>query len=132
MPCDGNPRETCGGPNRLDLYSLGSASVPTGTETSTATTTQASTVALASATETGDSIWHFRGCYTDSIARTLRYGNPITDSMTVETCQTVCRARGYVLAGIEYSDQCCKLPSHFYFHFKKLNILLTYRSLFRL
>ena len=23
MPCDGNPAETCGGPNRLDLYTFG-------------------------------------------------------------------------------------------------------------
>ncbi|KAE9367654.1 glycoside hydrolase family 55 protein [Stipitochalara longipes BDJ] len=106
MPCDGNPDETCGGPNRLNLYSLGAVNAPTGTLTPTTTSTHTSSVASASTTETGDATWHFRGCYTDSVARTLTYSSPITDSMTVEACQSICYERGYILAGIEYSDQC--------------------------
>ena len=118
MPCAGNPNENCGGPNRLNLYSLGATSVPTGTETSTATSTSITTAVLASVTQTGDAAWFFRGCYTNFDDTTLRYGGFVTDSMTVEKCQTLCRTHGYVLAGIEAADQCCKLLFHTYFHFE--------------
>jgi glucan 1,3-beta-glucosidase len=111
MPCDGNPNETCGGPSRLDLYSLGTVSVPTGTQTST------SAAASASVTDTGDKTWFFRGCYTDSAARTLTHGNPVPDAITVELCQSMCYEGGYILAGIEYTDQCCKFLFYIYLRF---------------
>jgi glucan 1,3-beta-glucosidase len=89
MTCSGAPQETCGGPNRLDVYSL-------------ATTTGSSPPPAA----TG---WNFRGCYTDSVnARALIAesvsGGPT--SMTVEACQTACKSLGYILAGLEYADEC--------------------------
>jgi hypothetical protein len=28
--------------------------------------------------------------------------------MTVEACQAVCQGLGFVLAGVEYADECCK------------------------
>ena len=29
-------------------------------------------------------------------------------SMTVEACQSVCKGLGYILAGLEYADECCR------------------------
>lgn len=99
MTCSGAPTETCGGPNRLDLYSYASTTVA-----STATTTSVS----ATATATG---WNFRGCYTDSVAaRTLGHPYP-ANPMTVEKCLASCQAAGYILAGVEYAQECCKLAS---------------------
>ncbi|KAM0476202.1 hypothetical protein ACHAPX_006619 [Trichoderma viride] len=89
MTCSGAPSETCGGPNRLDVYSLatatGSASPPASTG------------------------WNFRGCYTDSVnARALTAeGVPNgPTSMTVEACQSVCKGLGFTLAGLEFADEC--------------------------
>lgn len=31
-------------------------------------------------------------------------------AMTIESCQAVCLGLGYTLAGLEYADECCKLP----------------------
>lgn len=95
----------------MDLYSLGAVSVPTGSQTST------SAAASASVTDTGDKTWFFRGCYTDSAARTLTHGNPVPDSMTVELCQSMCDEGGYILAGIEYTDQCCEFLFYIYIRF---------------
>jgi hypothetical protein len=90
MSCDGNTAETCGGGNRLDLYSYGYGN---GT-------------ALPSAT------WNFRGCYTDSVAaRTLGHTEVVpggATATTVEACQAVCHGLGYTLAGVEYADECCR------------------------
>jgi hypothetical protein len=30
-------------------------------------------------------------------------------AMTVDLCLTACQAAGYILAGTEYSDECCKI-----------------------
>lgn len=30
--------------------------------------------------------------------------------MTVDLCLSACETAGYVLAGTEYADECCKLP----------------------
>ena len=103
MACAGNAAETCGGPNRLDVYSHGS-----GTSSPTSTKTSAS----ASATASASSGWNFRGCYTDNVSgRTLSHGEAVpggASAMTVEACQTVCQGLGYVLAGVEYADECCR------------------------
>jgi glucan 1,3-beta-glucosidase len=100
MACAGNSAETCGGPDRLDLYGYGGASAT-------------STSALASATATASAGWNFRGCYTDSVsARTLSHTEVVpggASGITVEACQTVCHSLGYTLAGVEYADECCKL-----------------------
>lgn len=114
MACAGNAAETCGGSNRLDLYSYG-GSVATST-TSTRTSTSSSAVA----TSTG---WNFRGCYTDAAARTLvNFELPSVGAaqMTVEACQTTCRGLGYTLAGLEYADECCLFSLSFSFKFSRL------------
>ncbi|KAF2678630.1 WSC-domain-containing protein [Lentithecium fluviatile CBS 122367] len=52
--------------------------------------------------------WTYSGCYVDNLgSRTLR-GNSwfSADSMTVETCQSVCSDSGYPFACLEYASQC--------------------------
>jgi hypothetical protein len=66
--------------------------------------------------------WNFRGCYTDKIsARTL--GNALgvpggQPAMTIEACLAACQFAGYVLAGVEYSGECCKSSSHCHYTWK--------------
>jgi WSC domain len=84
MGCAGNSAEICGGNLRIDLFQ----STP----------------------------WVSLGCYTDNVnARTL--ANYIIvpggqGATTIETCQAACKAAGYLLAGIEYANECCKPPFH--------------------
>jgi glucan 1,3-beta-glucosidase len=108
MPCAGNAAETCGGPNRLDLYTHGSGTSPTSTKATT------------SASATPTSGWNFRGCYTDGVGgRTLGNGEAVpggASAMTIEACQTVCHGLGYTLAGLEYADECCMFSSSVWCH----------------
>jgi glucan 1,3-beta-glucosidase len=102
MTCDGNTAETCGGPNRLDLYTYTSGS-PTSTST-----------AASGPTGSGNPLagWTFKGCYTDSTAaRTLPNMEPVSGGMTNEGCQNACLAAGYSIAGTEYAGECCKYMS---------------------
>lgn len=95
MTCSGAPQETCGGPDRLDVYTFAAA-----TATSSSAPPQV----------TG---WNFRGCYTDSVNARALIGEPIpagASEMTVEACLAVCKGLGYILAGLEFADECCKSP----------------------
>jgi glucan 1,3-beta-glucosidase len=101
MTCSGAPKETCGGPNRLDVYTHASVTTgPTMSKTSTASG------------PTGTSRWNFRGCYTDSVSeRTLPNGEQVpggTNAMTNELCQSTCLANGFDIAGTEYAGECCE------------------------
>ena len=83
MPCNGNTAETCGGPNRLSVYSYAAPVV-------------------------GPS-WSFTGCYTDQAPRSLLNGGNVPGggaAMTVELCQAACHSGGYTLAGVEYGGEC--------------------------
>lgn len=55
--------------------------------------------------------WTALGCYTDNVSgRTLTYGAAVAggaSAMTVELCQSTCQGLGYILAGVEYADECC-------------------------
>jgi glucan 1,3-beta-glucosidase len=88
MACNGDPTETCGGPNRLNLYTCG----PIG--------------------PVAPGNWSFLGCYTDSVsARSLPFNTSVpggTGATSVESCQTTCLINNYVLAGVEYGEECCK------------------------
>jgi hypothetical protein len=102
MPCYGNSSETCGGPNRLDVYDYNNAiaSLPTSTSSSSS----------AAATSTGTpSGWKALGCYNDTVGdRTLSteiYSIPGA-SMTVELCLAACLAQSFSLAGLEYAGEC--------------------------
>ena len=105
MVCYGNASETCGGPNRLDVYDYNNAisALPTSTSSS------ASSTASSTATGTVPSGWTSLGCYNDTVGdRTLEteiYSIPGA-SMTVELCLAACLAGGYTLAGLEYAGEC--------------------------
>jgi hypothetical protein len=73
------------------------------------------TVAPAAAVLAASSGWTLLGCYTDDVsARSLPYGAGVPggpSAMTNELCQSTCLATGYILAGTEYSDECCECLS---------------------
>jgi hypothetical protein len=110
MACYGNTAETCGGSNRLSLYSYvtpGSSSSASG---SSIPGTSSSVSSSASATPTLAAGWTSMGCYNDSVGvRTLSYAVYGTGNiMTVELCQSSCKSAGYILSGVEYGGECCK------------------------
>jgi glucan 1,3-beta-glucosidase len=100
-------------PDVIALFQLPSGNGNGGsTPTTVATVTTLSTSTTGNATPTG--AWQYRGCYVDNIAgRTLLNGESVpggASAMTVEACQSVCKGLGYTLAGLEYSQECCKYP----------------------
>jgi hypothetical protein len=112
MACYGNASETCGGPNRLDVYDYNNAisALPT------STTSTSSTAASATATGPALSGWTSLGCYSDTVGdRTLEteiYSIPGAD-MTVELCTAACLTAGFDLAGVEYAGECyCDTSFH--------------------
>ncbi len=84
----GNSTEICGGPNRISAfnYTLG---IP---------------VAPPPVLPTG---WVSTGCMTDAGSiRSLAGYSFTSSSMTRELCMSTCLAKGYTLAGTEYSKEC--------------------------
>ncbi len=54
--------------------------------------------------------WTSKGCYTDGNPRTLADKTYMdTTGMTVESCISFCDGAGFVYAGVEYAQECCKL-----------------------
>jgi hypothetical protein len=87
MACTGNPGETCGGSNRLSVYSNGTITVP----------------------PTPSYNYTYAGCYSDAVnSRTLstQYKGVAASSNTVESCIAGCASAGYSIAGLEYSQEC--------------------------
>lgn len=91
MKCVNNTAEICGGSNRIDVYH------------------HKDTMGIRS--------WKLLGCYTDSSsARTLAYGQTIStgpSTLTIEICQAICHDAGYILAGVEYGQECCRFSPSF-------------------
>ncbi|KAJ7580259.1 WSC domain-containing protein [Mycena floridula] len=51
--------------------------------------------------------WTSLGCWKDdSVNRTLHYGVGSSPSQTVENCLSVCGAKGFALAGVEFASEC--------------------------
>jgi hypothetical protein len=102
MACNGNSAESCGGPNRINLYSYtGGGSNPTSTTTATSSTT---TVATPTGIPEG---WAYKGCWVDQkFGRILGTNTPDNAAQTVELCIDSCIAKGYSIAGMEYFTQC--------------------------
>lgn len=113
MTCSGNPYEYCGGPSRLNLYTVG------GTASSSAillpTTAQATLVSssnIASTTSSSStfavttaSSFTYQGCYTEGTnTRALSTAFTASRDMTVEKCAVFCI--GYRYMGVEYSTEC--------------------------
>jgi hypothetical protein len=86
MTCNGNSSEFCGAGNQLNVYKAGTPPV---------------------VLKTG---WYYKGCYVDNNpGRALANGQNVLGgaaNMTVENCESACKAAGYSLAGVEYSGEC--------------------------
>jgi hypothetical protein len=113
MACNGNATENCGGPNRLNLFSYGGVSgsaAPSTTLPMSSSTISTTSTASSSSSASAIASWSFLGCYTDSVtARTLPVGMDVPGgaaAMTVELCLAACETAGYVLAGVEYAQEC--------------------------
>ena len=53
-------------------------------------------------------------CREGTTGRALPNGVTTTggsSEMTVDLCLTACHTAGYLLAGVEYAGECCKIPS---------------------
>ena len=76
MPCAGDAGETCGGPNRLNVYAAGPGWVQLGCYTD------------------------------QPYSRTLANVGSYTGGLTVENCLASCQASGYSYGGVEYGNEC--------------------------
>jgi hypothetical protein len=56
-----------------------------------------------SVTATAATVWTSLGCYTDNVA-----ARSLPVAMTIEACQAACSAAGYMLAGVEWAQECCE------------------------
>ncbi|KAF8259546.1 copper radical oxidase [Lactarius quietus] len=89
--CTGNPSETCGAGNRLNMYTSGATPPPP--------------------PEAVPSVGQYKslGCYTDNVngQRALQAASYTSNTaMTVESCVAYCSASNYIYAGVEYASQC--------------------------
>ncbi|KAJ4473942.1 WSC domain-containing protein [Lentinula lateritia] len=89
MPCNGDPTQTCGGPNRIDVYWNGDFYTPS----SPATLSR--------------SYWSYGGCFEDSPSqRTLSAQEAAYGGVTPATCADACAFNGYTVMGTEYGGEC--------------------------
>lgn len=116
MACNGNSSETCGGANRLNLYTF-VPSIQSATTTSNAgmatsqTTSGSSSTSSRTPTAAGPVLpsgWHYSGCYIDGAngGRILAHQELDNSNLTIESCVSTCVGLGYSIAGMEYSVQC--------------------------
>ena len=107
MTCSGAPKETCGGPDRLNVYSYAGSitSAPPPPTGGGGGPTPTTTIPIPTSIPTG---WKYQGCYHDNIGygRVMANGQPDNPNMSVESCIAVCINKGYTVAGMEYSSQC--------------------------
>ncbi|KAF2110143.1 hypothetical protein BDV96DRAFT_584443 [Lophiotrema nucula] len=120
MACNGNAQETCGGPNRLNVYQWGdgpstasSSTVGAGTTTAgdpnnpPSTTTPTTTTTTAPVVTALPDGWSYQGCWIDNAnGRVMNYAQADDQSLTVEKCTSLCAELGYSVAGMEYAYQC--------------------------
>ncbi|KAH7117059.1 WSC domain-containing protein [Dendryphion nanum] len=89
MPCSGDRNQTCGGAWKISVYN---------------------SKRPGPGTNAGSDGYKSIGCFQDWITpRVLAYPVPVEggpQAMTVSKCMSACRARGYVLAGLEYGGEC--------------------------
>ncbi|KAH0175344.1 WSC domain-containing protein, partial [Aureobasidium melanogenum] len=93
MACSGASNFTCGGPNRLSLYSLSA---------------NANITRIVDPVTVGSfGNWTYQGCYSEATnARALsQLQMPVPSAnLTVQTCAAACS--GYTYFGVEYASQC--------------------------
>ncbi|KAH7871900.1 WSC domain-containing protein [Lentinula edodes] len=89
MPCNGDPTQTCGGPNRIDVYWDGDFYTPSSPST------------------LSRSYWSYSGCFEDSPSqRTLSAQESTFGGVTPATCADACAFNGYTIMGTEYGGEC--------------------------
>ncbi|KAA8646657.1 uncharacterized protein ATNIH1004_005332 [Aspergillus tanneri] len=108
MTCNGNPQETCGGPDRLNIYrytvTLSTAASVTTIPVTTLPASTTTSVPVVTALPTG---WTYAGCYEDNLnGRVMMNMQPENKAMTVESCVATCTRLNYTVAGMEYASQC--------------------------
>ncbi|QIW96711.1 hypothetical protein AMS68_002229 [Peltaster fructicola] len=98
MACNGDASTLCGGPGRMNLYSLGDAT-PANT---------APVQSPAAVKPTLPSGWTALGCYTDNNPKhaLMNYFAEPSSGMTVEWCISQCSSSGFSIAGVEYGGEC--------------------------
>jgi WSC domain len=110
MACNGNAAETCGGPNRLNVYSYtgsGSGSTTSVSGTGTSTSQPTSTTSIGSGVTGLPTGWTYKGCWLDQQhGRILSFSEGDIATLTVESCVAACKGLGYSVAGMEYYTQC--------------------------
>ncbi|KAE9581975.1 hypothetical protein CGMCC3_g1998 [Colletotrichum fructicola] len=99
MACAGDSTSLCGGPARLNMYTLDTANGVSSTSSAPAAAPSAASTA---ADRVGDFI-HL-GCWTDDAANGRTFGDLYaSDDMTVKKCADWAISKGYLNFGIEYS-----------------------------
>ncbi|KAJ7364627.1 copper radical oxidase-like protein, partial [Mycena albidolilacea] len=90
MACTGNPKETCGAGNRLNVFTSGKAPPPPPSIPA----------------KIGN--WTSLGCHSDNVngVRSLPNGIAVAAPFSLESCSAACFAAGYPFAGAEYADEC--------------------------
>ena len=89
MVCSGNSDLKSGGPNRLNVYTNGAA-----------------TQIVTNPGPVGNG-WTYKSCYEDSVyERTLAHKVDTPGSNSVLACTAACKAAGYKIAGVEWSQEC--------------------------
>lgn len=121
MTCTGNTTEACGGPNRLNLFWSGT----TGPQTNPGYGNWTFSGCYAYVTSRYPCLTRSRKifemnsltqneCREGTTGRALANGVTTTggsSEMTVDLCLTACHTAGYLLAGVEYAGECCKISS---------------------
>ena len=123
MTCKGNLATYCGGPNRLSVWKIGTASSSSSVTTTTSirsstSSSQSTTTARSSSTTSttttssapaGATIKDatYLGCYTDNVnSRALSGYYSNTNTQTLDTCSAAAMANNYKYFGVEYSGEC--------------------------
>ncbi|KAF7342070.1 putative fungistatic metabolite [Mycena venus] len=87
MQCAGESTQKCGGGNRLSIYSKPQTTTPSGPTLPTG--------------------WSYIACTQEPSNGRLLTGYSFTSaSLTVESCISTCKSRGFSYAGMEYANEC--------------------------
>lgn len=93
MACPGNPSQTCGAGDFLNVYHTGNL-----------------TAFKAPASQSTDlpGQWQYMGCYSDNVNdnRALFWQSILTANNSATTCLGLCQEYGFMAAGMEYGDEC--------------------------
>ncbi|KIK56705.1 hypothetical protein GYMLUDRAFT_204660 [Collybiopsis luxurians FD-317 M1] len=88
-PCSGDPTQTCGGSNIIEVFWDGDFVIP------------------ASPATLSRSFWTYSGCFVDSTShRTLPNKVQTIGGVTPPSCADACAFHGYTIMGTEYGQEC--------------------------